>query len=69
MNSKILLCHIVNMLFFVLNFISMTTTANCMPLEIALYIIENALPEFLFFLKHIYIKLYIAFLSLHKKNK
>lgn len=69
MNSRDLLCRIFCILYFVLKFISLTTAADCMPLEIALYIIENALPEFLFFLKYIYIKLYIAFLSLHKKDK
>ena len=69
MNSKDLLCRIFCILYFVLKLISMTTATDCMPLEIALYIIENAWPVVVFFFILLYIKLYIAFLSLHKKDK
>lgn len=64
---SIILSYIINTLFFVAKYISMV--GDCLPIKIAVYIIENALPQFLTFINYIYFKFHIIYLTLHKKYK
>ena len=64
---SIILSYIINTLFFVAKYISMV--GDCLPIGIAVYIIENALPQFLTFINYIYFKFHIIYLTLHKKYK
>lgn len=68
MNAKVFkMCYIFKILSLCAKWLGLVD--NSLPLDVIIYIIENAMPELLSFKQYILPKLYVVYFSLHEKYK
>lgn len=68
MNAKVFkICYTIKFLFLFAKWLGLVD--DSLPLDIVIYITENAMPELLSFMRYILLKLYIVYFSLREKYK
>lgn len=68
MNAKVFkICYTIKFLFLFAKWLGLVD--NSLPLDVIIYIIENAMPELLSFKQYILPKLYLVYFSVCEKYK